>query len=172
MIMGTIAGMLMEDLIVGNRNPWEEIYAPNRFRLRATGELMKNGMKVMSDVAKDYVGPGEVKGEADVKAGHGAIMRKGIKKIALYRDPKGTLFARSAICPHRGCVVHWNDNEKSWDCPCHGSRFNATGEVLNGPTKKNLATLDSERSRSDLKSQSRRIRVIDLFFPSLHGKLQ
>ena len=63
----------------------------------------------------------------------GAIMRHGARKVAVYRNPQGALQEFSALCPHLGCVVHWNDAEKSWDCPCHGSRFEATGAVINGP---------------------------------------
>lgn len=74
----------------------------------------------------------------EVKPGQGATMRKGLTKIALYREPNGTVFACTAICPHKGCMIRWNDGEKSWDCPCHGSRYNAYGKVLNGPTIKDL----------------------------------
>jgi Rieske Fe-S protein len=75
-----------------------------------------------------------------VAAGTGAVVRRGIKKVAVYRDEGGALHEHSAICTHLGCVVGWNEKEKSWDCPCHGSRFHREdGHVLNGPAISGLA---------------------------------
>ena len=68
-----------------------------------------------------------------IAPGEGALLRKGAAKIAVYRDEEGQLHERSAVCPHLGCIVQWNPGEKSWDCPCHGSRFDCEGRVLNGP---------------------------------------
>jgi nitrite reductase/ring-hydroxylating ferredoxin subunit len=67
------------------------------------------------------------------------LLRQGLKKLAIYRDQSGQLHMHSANCPHLGCVVHWNRGEKTWDCPCHGSRFHALGHVVNGPANKRLA---------------------------------
>ena len=86
---------------------------------------------------------GDVDQAAAIAPGCGAILQQGAHKIAAYRDESGQLHQRSAYCPHLGCVVRWNGEEQSWDCPCHGSRFNATGEeVLNGPASIGLAALE------------------------------
>ncbi len=140
---GAIAGMLIADLIAGKKNDWEELYDPARKTPKAAVEYAKDGANVMKDYC-DVVTPGDVKSPDEVKPGTGAIMRKGVKKIALYRDDAGTLHAKSAVCPHLGCIVRWNDGEKSWDCPCHGSRFTCTGDVVNGPSPVGLKaeTLD------------------------------
>jgi nitrite reductase/ring-hydroxylating ferredoxin subunit len=130
---GIIAGMLLKDLIVGKKNPWEHIYEPSRFRVHATTGMLKEGFRVACDIA-DYVTPGTVQSEDAVAPGRGAVIRHGLKKIALYRDPKGTLHRMSAVCPHKGCIVRWNSAEKSFDCPCHGSRFDCHGKVVNGPS--------------------------------------
>jgi Rieske Fe-S protein len=74
----------------------------------------------------------------EIPADSGAIVRRGIAPVAVYRDPAGRLQELSAVCPHLGCIVHWNRGERSWDCPCHGSRFDATGHVLNGPATRDL----------------------------------
>jgi Rieske Fe-S protein len=74
-------------------------------------------------------------------------MRRGMSKVAVYRDMSGAVYQRSAICPHLGCVVQWNGTEKTWDCPCHGSRFAATGEVLNGPANRDLAQPEERRQQ-------------------------
>jgi Rieske Fe-S protein len=81
----------------------------------------------------EYVAPGELASSDELKPGQGAIIREGLRKIAAYRDNKGTLIKRSAMCTHLGCHVHWNSLERCWDCPCHGSHFAADGTALNGP---------------------------------------
>src|SRR5207253_9822142 len=92
----------------------------------------------------DYVRPGEVDSEDKVKAGEGAIIRSGLTKRAVYRDEDGVLHEMSAVCVHLGCIVSWNTSEKTWDCPCHGSRYDSTGRVINGPANKDLEIVESD----------------------------
>jgi len=66
------------------------------------------------------------------------VVRRGLTKVAVYRDEKGTTHEHSAVCGHLGCIVHWNSAEKTWDCPCHGSRFDKLGKVINGPANSDL----------------------------------
>ncbi|MFL6332385.1 MAG: FAD-dependent oxidoreductase [Pyrinomonadaceae bacterium] len=133
MTHGTIAGMLIRDLILGRENAWATLYDPSRLSLRAGGEYARENLNVAAQYA-DYLTGGEVSSPDEVAPGTGAIMRRGLSKVALYRDDTGALHEHSAVCTHLGCVVAFNDKEKSWDCPCHGSRFDPTdGHVLNGP---------------------------------------
>ena len=132
MTHGTIAGMLLTDLIVGRDNPWERLYDPSRKTLGAAKEFAKENLNVVAQYA-DIVTPGEVNDASDVAPGHGAILRRGAGKVAVYRDDGGQLHERSAFCTHLGCVVQWNSIERTWDCPCHGSRFRTDGHVVNGP---------------------------------------
>ena len=81
----------------------------------------------------DWFTGGDVKSADEIKAGDGAVVRRGLTKLAVYRDDAGSLHVRSAVCPHLGGIVRWNPAERTWDCPCHGSRFMATGEVFHGP---------------------------------------
>jgi Rieske Fe-S protein len=74
-------------------------------------------------------------------------MRDGLKKIAVYKDKTGALHMRSAVCPHLYCIVDWNDTEKTWDCPCHGSRFDRYGKVINGPAVSDLSELASDEKK-------------------------
>jgi Rieske Fe-S protein len=83
--------------------------------------------------------PGQVRNRDDIAPGCAAVIRHGLKKTAVYRDEDGGFHEVSAICTHLGCVVEWNGLEKSWDCPCHGSRFDIEGSVLNGPATRPLA---------------------------------
>jgi glycine/D-amino acid oxidase-like deaminating enzyme/nitrite reductase/ring-hydroxylating ferredoxin subunit len=129
---GAIAGMLLTDLILGRPNPWADLYAPGRLTLRAAPELLKENLNVAGQYARSAVA-GERVEDAPIHAGEGRVIRRNGKKIAAYRDDEGILHERSAICTHMKCVVGWNALEKSWDCPCHGSRFDVEGNVLNGP---------------------------------------
>lgn len=145
MTHGTIAGMLISDLILGNPNPWEALYSPSRISLSATS--VKDFVRENVDVAvqfTDYLRGGEVKSAEEIAPGTGAVLSRGGKKIAAFRDDTGLLVERSAVCTHLGCVVHWNTGERSWDCPCHGSRFAPTGEVLNGPAVTPLAPVEEK----------------------------
>jgi len=132
---GTIAGMLITDLIVGRPNPWEALYDPARKMMNA--EFVRENANTVAQY-KDLFTGGDVESPEDIPAGQGAIFRSGIKKLAVYRDPSGKVHKCSAICTHLQCVVRWNTVEKSWDCPCHGSRFDPLGKVLMGPAVDNL----------------------------------
>jgi glycine/D-amino acid oxidase-like deaminating enzyme/nitrite reductase/ring-hydroxylating ferredoxin subunit len=132
MTHGTIAGMLIRDLVMGRENKWEKLYDPSRITLKATGDFLQE-VGNMAVQYLDYLSPGDVKSLNEVKPDQGAIINLGAKKTAVYRDDQNVLHAFSAICPHLGCVVQWNASEKSFDCPCHGSRFTCLGKVVNGP---------------------------------------
>ncbi|HLL88496.1 MAG TPA: FAD-dependent oxidoreductase [Tepidisphaeraceae bacterium] len=137
MTHGTLGGMLVADQILGKPNPWGALYDPGRFKL--TTDYVKENLNVAKEYLVDYLTPGEVKSVDDVKPGSGALMRSGLTKVAVYRDDLGQVHKCSAICTHLQCVVHWNDAEKSWDCPCHGSRFDPKGKVVQGPAVDDLA---------------------------------
>jgi len=141
---GTIAGMLLSDLILGRTNPWEALYDPSRVTLRAAGDFARENSNVALQYT-DWLTGGDVASADDVRPGSGAIVRRGLEKIAVYRDEQGQVHQCLAKCPHLGCVVHWNPAEITWDCPCHGSRFDRYGKVISGPANRDLAT--AERSR-------------------------
>jgi glycine/D-amino acid oxidase-like deaminating enzyme/nitrite reductase/ring-hydroxylating ferredoxin subunit len=141
MTHGTIAGMLISDLILGRPNPWERLYDPSRKSLKSSGEYVKENLNVARQYV-DYITPGEVRSEEEIGPGEGAVVRHGLRKLAVYRDEAGALHRLTAVCPHLGCIVHWNSLERTWDCPCHGSRFNIEGAVLNGPALGGLEASD------------------------------
>jgi glycine/D-amino acid oxidase-like deaminating enzyme/nitrite reductase/ring-hydroxylating ferredoxin subunit len=147
MTHGTIAGLLISDLILGRENPWESLYDPSRVRL-STGtvmEFVQENLNVAVQYA-DWIRPGDAGAAEEIPAGTGMVMQRGASKIAVYRDESGTLLERSAVCTHLGCIVRWNSEERSWDCPCHGSRFAPTGEVLNGPAPSALNPIETEEA--------------------------
>jgi glycine/D-amino acid oxidase-like deaminating enzyme/nitrite reductase/ring-hydroxylating ferredoxin subunit len=138
---GTIAGILLTDLITGKENPWAPFYDPGRKPTHAIGEFIKENANAVATYT-DYIKPGEVKNEDEIPNDSGAVLRDGMKKIAVYRDQSGQLHRCSAACTHLGCVVQWNNVEKSWDCPCHGSRFDPNGKVLMGPAIDDLSPVE------------------------------
>ncbi|MFD2244675.1 FAD-dependent oxidoreductase [Pontibacter ruber] len=137
MTHGTIASMLITDLIMGRPNAWEKLYDPARVSLKSSGEFLKENLNVAAQF-KEYVTAGEVDDPMQLMPGTGAVMRKGMTKVAVYCDQDGVRHECSAICTHLGCVVSWNNVESSWDCPCHGSRFDPYGRVITGPAVKDL----------------------------------
>jgi glycine/D-amino acid oxidase-like deaminating enzyme/nitrite reductase/ring-hydroxylating ferredoxin subunit len=132
MTHGTLGAMIISDMVMGLPNEWATLYDPKRIRVRAAGDLARENLNVAAQYAA-WVLPGDAPSEEHVPRGSGRVIRRGAKMVAVYRDEDGTLHERNAACTHLRCVVNWNDLEKSWDCPCHGSRFDPTGAVLNGP---------------------------------------
>ena len=141
MTHGTIAGILLTDLIQGRESAWEDLYSPSRVRLRSLPEYASENINVAAQYT-DFLTAGDIKSESELKPGEGAIMRDGVSKVAVHRDESGQLHKLSAVCPHLGCVVAWNSTEQTWDCPCHGSRFSAEGRVYQGPANSDLAKHD------------------------------
>ena len=139
----TIAGMLITDMIMGRQNPWEKLYDPARISLISSGEFLKENLNVAAQF-KDYITPGETDDPMQVMPGTGKIIRKGTSKVAVYCDQDGVRHECSAVCTHLGCIVNWNAIESSWDCPCHGSRFDPFGKVITGPAIKDLGPSKSE----------------------------
>jgi glycine/D-amino acid oxidase-like deaminating enzyme/nitrite reductase/ring-hydroxylating ferredoxin subunit len=134
---GTIAGILITDLIQRRPNPWEELYDPARVRTGATVEWVKENINVALQY-KDWLTRGGVASIDQIAPGNGAIMAESGGKIAVYRDEQGEVHRRSAVCPHLGCIVAWNPAASTWDCPCHGSRFDKHGTVISGPSSSDL----------------------------------
>lgn len=140
---GTIGGMLIGDLIQGRKNPWTDLYDPHRKRFRALRDYAQENINAMAQY-RDWVAPGDVKSVDEIAPGSGAVVRKGLHLVAAYRDQRGQLHERSAVCPHMKGIVSWNAIEKTWDCPAHGSRFTADGDVINGPANSGLKEIEEK----------------------------
>jgi glycine/D-amino acid oxidase-like deaminating enzyme/nitrite reductase/ring-hydroxylating ferredoxin subunit len=142
MTYGTLAGRLLADLIVKGASEWSELYDPSRLSLKAAGRYLKDGLGAAARYG-ELATSGEVSDVAEIPLGEGAVIRRGLAKVAVFRDEAGVAHEVSAQCTHQGCIVHWNAAEKSWDCPCHGSRFGPEGTVLNGPALQPLVPVES-----------------------------
>jgi len=138
MTHGTIAGMLLTDLIQGRKNRWEDLYSPSRVRVKALPGYASENINVAGQYT-EYVTAGDIKLEPELKPGEGAIMREGVSKVAGYGDEGGQVRKLTAVCPHLRCIVAWNSTERTWDCPCHGSRFSAEGCVYQGSANAGLS---------------------------------
>lgn len=137
---GTAAAMMLTDLISGRDNPWMSLFDATRVDLKASARTL---VSLNADAAKRFVGD-RLKslsgpGLDELAPGEGGIVRHRGERVAAYRDPTGEVHACSPVCTHMACIVQWNTAERSWDCPCHGSRFDPRGNVLQGPAVHALA---------------------------------
>jgi Rieske Fe-S protein len=138
---GVIGSLLITQLIANGESDWAEFYEPSRKTAGAVQNFINENITAVKNFA-EYVAPGELSSDHELKPGHGMVIREGRRKVAVYRDGKGVLHRRSAKCTHLGCHVHWNSLEVCWDCPCHGSHFATDGRVLNGPATKPLEPVE------------------------------
>jgi nitrite reductase/ring-hydroxylating ferredoxin subunit len=139
---GTFAAIVLADLIAGRENAWAPRFAPNRLSLRSAPELVQMNAKVGAEFFLDRVAPAEAGSAEDVPRGEARVVRTGLGKAGVYRDDEGGIHAVSLRCTHLACLLRFNSAERSWDCPCHGSRFDVDGEVLEGPAVNPLERRD------------------------------
>ncbi|MCE9669622.1 FAD-dependent oxidoreductase [Myxococcus stipitatus] len=139
MTFGTLAGMLLTDLILGNESPFAALYSHSRKKpLAGVKDFIQENADVAFRFVADRLARPEGRHLSDVAPGEAKVLEVEGQKVAVYREPDGTAHAVSPVCTHLGCHVHWNGAERSWDCPCHGARYSPTGKVLNGPAMKDL----------------------------------
>jgi glycine/D-amino acid oxidase-like deaminating enzyme/nitrite reductase/ring-hydroxylating ferredoxin subunit len=138
---GTAAGMLLRDLVLGRDNELETLYDPYRLSLRSIQPLVTNNLTVAAHFTLDHIRALNGPVLDDLEPGRATVTRRGATMVAGYRDEDGALHAVNARCTHMGCLVEFNNAERSWDCPCHGSRFDVDGAVLQGPAVRPLRAL-------------------------------
>ena len=139
MTNGTVAALMLTQRILGTESPWADVFESKRWHPRASlakfmAENSSTGVRFVADRLKRAGGPGP----DELRPDEGAIMRVRGRKTAVYRDEEGQLHASSPVCRHLYCLVTWNPAERSWDCPCHGSRYAGDGTVIEGPSTRNL----------------------------------
>jgi glycine/D-amino acid oxidase-like deaminating enzyme/nitrite reductase/ring-hydroxylating ferredoxin subunit len=140
---GTLAGVMIADAILGRSNPWAELFDPNRKALtRGLWDYLKENVDYPYYLIRDRFAGAEATSLRAVKRGQGKIIERNGAKVAAYRDADGSVTLRSAVCTHMGCTVAWNTAERTWDCPCHGSRFTPAGDVISGPAEAPLSEVD------------------------------
>lgn len=135
------AAMILSDLITGRDNENKDVFDPQRFNITSVKGLVKDSMQAVSGLAKQNFSLPEAKLQ-QVQKGHGGLVEHDGEKVGVYRDQHGAVHLVSTRCPHLGCQLEWNADEHSWDCPCHGSRFDYKGRLLDNPATKDLDTAE------------------------------
>ncbi|HEY8159671.1 MAG TPA: FAD-dependent oxidoreductase [Methylobacter sp.] len=140
LVYGTLASMIVSDMIVGKVNKWEDIYKLSRFApAKSFAKFFKENAENLVQYLKGAPSDAEADSMEEVPLGEGKVIEKDGEKLAVYKDENGVNHVCSAICTHLKCTVNWNPSEKSWDCPCHGSRFKTNGQVIEGPAVVDLS---------------------------------
>jgi glycine/D-amino acid oxidase-like deaminating enzyme/nitrite reductase/ring-hydroxylating ferredoxin subunit len=139
LVYGTMAAMIVCDQILGKENPWSQTYNLKRFTpIKSFKEFFKENADTLVQLAKDTPWNVDADSLKEISPGEGKVLESGGEKIAVYKDEAGTDHIVSAVCTHMKCIVNWNPVEKTWDCPCHGSRFSTDGNVIEGPAISDL----------------------------------
>lgn len=146
MTFGTLSAMMAVDSFLKRKNPWADLFSPRRKKIRGgLVEYLRENKDYPYYLVRDRL-PGRVEGKSlrSLQRNEGKILNLKGHKVAAYRSAQGEVALCSPVCTHLGCIVGWNDAEKTWDCPCHGSRFKPTGEVLAGPAESDLTKIDEQ----------------------------
>lgn len=145
MMLGTIAGKIMADLILGNASKYADVFSPARLKpISGFTEFVKENADVAYHFVADRLSIKETDSLKDLQNDSGKVVEVDGKKIAAYRDSDGEVHALNPVCTHAHCIVSWNQEERSWDCPCHGARFDIDGTVLTGPADMDLQKIEFE----------------------------
>ena len=136
---GTVAAIMARDWSTGRKNPWTELFSVDRKKIKgAVWNYLRENKDYPYYMIKDRLARAEANSVRELKPGAGMIIGRRGKKVAAFRDLNGNIHRLSPVCTHLGCLVRWNPAESTWDCPCHGSRFKPTGEVIAGPAEERL----------------------------------
>lgn len=144
-----VAARILTDLLTDLPSPWASRFSPHRLSLRGTPRLAMLNARAAVDFVGDRLRPAPADGSREILPGRARVVRDGLGRTGVYRDETGTLHAVSLRCTHLGCLLRFNEAERSWDCPCHGSRFDVDGAVLEGPATTPLARRDPGQSKQD-----------------------
>ncbi|MDB5139610.1 MAG: dependent oxidoreductase [Mucilaginibacter sp.] len=145
MMLGTIAGKILSDLVTGEDSKYAAVFSPSRIKpIAGFTEFVKENADAAYHFVADHLSIHETDSIKRLRPDSGGVLEVDGKKIAAYRDTDGELHTLSPVCTHAKCIVNWNQEEKSWDCPCHGARYDVYGTILNGPATRNLQKIDYE----------------------------
>jgi glycine/D-amino acid oxidase-like deaminating enzyme/nitrite reductase/ring-hydroxylating ferredoxin subunit len=143
MTSGTVAAEILSDAVLGRENPWASLYDSKRLDLRASApKLVKENVQAGLLFFKQRLARGEKRSPDELASGEGALLNVGGLKRAVYKDDAGEVHVLSPVCRHLWCYVEWNEAERTWDCPCHGSRYTGDGRVIEGPSVQDLRRIE------------------------------
>jgi len=142
--------MMAADRVAGRRNPWTDLFDPGRKKIKGgLWDYIKENKDYPYYLIRDRVAGAEGRSTRAVPRGAGKVIELDGRKVAVYRDSRGAVTTRSAVCTHMACIVDWNEAERTWDCPCHGSRFKPDGKVIAGPAESPLDAVVKSRSTKE-----------------------
>lgn len=145
MTLGSAAAKILSDLVKGIENKYHHLFSPSRIKpLAGFTEFIKENADVAYHFIADRFSVREIDSIQSLPPGSGEVLEYKGEKIAVYKDEHGKIYALNPVCTHAKCVVNWNPEEKSWDCPCHGGRFDIHGIVLTGPPRSNLQKINTD----------------------------
>ncbi|HET7897409.1 MAG TPA: (2Fe-2S)-binding protein, partial [Flavisolibacter sp.] len=145
-----IAAMVLTDLIIEGQSQYADLFSPSRVKpVAGIKNFVKENVDVVSLFVGKRLGADKIEALADIAPGEGRLVKYEGDKIAVYKDETGKFYALNPVCTHAGCIVDWNHAEKSWDCPCHGSRFGLQGDVLTGPAHQPLEKIEIGKTNSE-----------------------
>jgi glycine/D-amino acid oxidase-like deaminating enzyme/nitrite reductase/ring-hydroxylating ferredoxin subunit len=146
MTFGTLSAMMFADHVMGQKNPWAELLDPGRTKIKGgLWDYIKENKDYPYYLIRDRFAGAGTHSLRSVRRGSGEIVEIEGQPAAVYRGLDGQIHVRSAVCTHMGCYVHWNNAERTWDCPCHGSRFKVNGEVMAGPAETPLGPIETRQ---------------------------
>ncbi len=149
MTFGTLSAMMFVDHLSGEKNPWAELFDPGRTKIKGgLWDYIKENRDYPYYLIRDRFAGAGAHSLRSIRRGAGEIVEVEGQPAAVYRGLDGQIHVRSAVCTHMGCYVHWNDAERTWDCPCHGSRFKVNGDVLAGPAEDPLAHVEKKHKET------------------------
>ncbi|CAN5346267.1 hypothetical protein BH09BAC1_BH09BAC1_17030 [soil metagenome] len=144
LVWGVVAAQVITDLIMGIDNEYAKLFDPTRLNMaKSAKEFIKENMNVAAYITKDWLSMPD-SGFSHIAPGEGDVVELDGHKVAAFKSSDGKMEVCSAVCPHLGCIVHFNQAEKSWDCPCHGSRFQTDGSVIEGPALHGLKQMNQK----------------------------
>jgi len=147
--LGTLAAMMIRDRILDRPNPWSTLLDTGRLPFHGgVWRYVRENLDYPYYMVRDRLARAESGSIDDLASEEGRILKVDGRKVAAYRDAAGTVTLLSPVCTHLGCIVRWNRADRTWDCPCHGSRFHPAGEVLSGPAEKALERVSRSQSGS------------------------
>ena len=143
MTSSMVSAMIIRDMICGTENPWVEVFSPSRFSAEEIPQIMKDSGKAVKGLTKRFFHiPDET--SARLAPGHGAVVETESGKAGVYKTEDQKIYKVDIVCPHLGCELVWNPDEKTWDCPCHGSRFDYKGNLIEGPAQEGITDSDGQ----------------------------
>ena len=143
MTNGTISAFVLRDMLVHGKSEYQDLFDPNRLKpIAGFATFVKESADVVGKMIGGWISTEKIKEVSELAKGEARVVKYEDHKVALYKDETGKLHAVNPVCPHAKCIVEWNMAEKSWDCPCHGSRFSADGKMLTGPASHDLEEIE------------------------------